>query len=192
MTKKIFVSLPMRDRSIDDIRKEMYYLLNIADESMDDDVELIDTIWDDNPNDPDILDFGVHCLGKSITELAGADYAIFHPDWRNARGCIIEHMVCALYNVPYFDISMDYHFDDSDDTIDNTHDWDLAGQVNAEMSKVVAEAEGLTDISNDDDVEDALGFEHDNMDDLEGEPEEIDYVDDIDILEDGEYDADSE
>lgn len=212
MTKKVFVSLPMKDRSIDEIREDMNDILDIVKPSyseLGEDVELLDTIWMDTPG-PDILDEGAWYLGRSIQALAEADLAIFHPGWREARGCIIEHMVCAMYNIPYFDISMDYGDHEDEDVDDYTHDWDMVGEINASLSEQVAEAEGLDDILNNDDVEDALGFEHDDVDDLiESDPDfspyaqhsEIDIavMDEFnengnlvnsDILEPGEYDAD--
>lgn len=214
MTKKVFVSLPMRDRSIDEIREDMNDILDMIKPGyteVGEDVELIDSVWMDSPG-PDILDEGVWYLGRSIKALSEADLAIFHPGWREARGCIIEHMVCALYNIPYYDISMDYHEHENEDVVDYTHDWDFAGEVNAALSEQVAEAEGLgeDDILDDEDVEDALGFEHDDVDDLiESDPDlnpyaqhseiDISIMDEFDengkpvnsdILEPGEYNAD--
>ena len=212
MTKKVFVSLPMNGRSIDEIREDMNDILDMIKSGyaeLGEDVELIDTVWMDGPG-PDILNECAWYLGRSIQALAEADLAIFHPGWREARGCIIEHMVCALYNIPYFDISMDYGDHEDEDVEDNTHDWDFVGESNVYLSEKVAEAEGLDNILNDEDVEDALGFEHDDVDDLiESDPDlnpyaqhsEIDIaiMDEFDengkpvnsdILEPGEYDAD--
>lgn len=206
-TKKVFISIPMNGLEETDIRSEIDNVFKVICEEYAQfgiDCELIDSFITDKP-DPDILQPRVWYLGNSIKKLSEADLAVFHPGWRNAPGCIIEHMVCALYDIPYVDISMPDVFEDEiSDVVDNTHDWDVAGEVNAEMSKQVAEAEGLSndDILEDDDVEDALGFEHDDVDDLiESDPDlnpyaqhsEIDIVDefnDSDILEPGEYNAD--
>ena len=212
MTKKIFVSLPMRDRSVDEIREDMNDILDMIRPGyaeIGEDVELINTVWTDTPG-PDILEESVWYLGRSIQALSEADIAIFHPGWREARGCIIEHMICAMYNIPYFDISMDYGDHEDEDVEDYTHDWDMAGEINEALSEQVAKAEGLDDILDDEDVEDALGFEHDDVDDLvESDPDlnpyaqhsEIDIaiMDEFDengklinsdILEPGEYDVD--
>lgn len=212
MTKKVFVSLPMRDRSVDEIREDMNDILDMIKPSyaaLGEDVEMIDTVWLDTPG-PDILNESAWYLGQSIQALSKADTAIFHPGWREARGCIIEHMVCAMYNIPYFDISMDYGDHEDEDVEDHTHDWDMVGEINEVLSEQVAEAEGLDDILDDDDVEDALGFEHDDVDDLiESDPDfnpyaqhndiDIAIMDEFnengnlvnsDILEPGEYNAD--
>lgn len=211
MSKKIFTSLPMRDRDMTDILEDMQEMLEIASKEFGEPCEHLDSIFDELPPDEVISD-GCWYLGKAIAVLSEADLAIFHPGWREARGCIIEHMVCALYNIPYIDISMDYgdHEDEDEDVEDYTHDWDMTGEINEALSEQVAKAEGLDDILGDEDVEDALGFEHDDVDDLiESDPDlnpyaqhseiEIAVMDEFDengkpvnfdILELGEYNVD--
>ena len=181
---KLFVSLPMNGREIDDIRTDMNAICRIVSSEMDEQFELIDTVWTDEPSDYILADpgaCGAWYLGKSISALAEADLAVFDSDWRAARGCIIEHMVCALYNIPYVDMSVSYHDDDLDDVQDYTVDYNEAARINNVLSEEYEE--------------DALGFEHDDISDLEGEAEEIEDVeddeDDPDALEPGEYDADA-
>ena len=176
---KLFVSLPMANREIDDIRADMRAICQIVSKEMDDEFELIDTLWTDEPTDisDDPGAWSVWYLGKSINALAQADLVVFDSDWRFARGCIIEHMVCAMYNIPYVDMAMSYS-DDDEEVNDYTVDRNEAARINNILSEEYEE--------------DALGFEHDDISDLEGEPEEIDDVeDDIDALEPGEYDADA-
>lgn len=159
---KLFVSLPMANREIDDIRADMEAIRDIVSAEMDDDFELLDTCWDEEP-DSDISNnpgsMSAWYLGKSIMALAEADLAVFDSEWSSARGCIIEHMLCALYGIPYVDLSMSYSNDSDDlsDVQDYTVDYNEAAQINEKLSE---------------NYEDALGFEHD------------------DILEPGEYDAD--
>ena len=210
MSKKVFTSLPMRDRDMTDILDDMQEMVEITSEEFGKECEHIDSIFDELPTD-EVINDGCWYLGKSIQAMSEADIVVFHPEWRTARGCIIEHMICALYNIPYIDISMDYGLDsEKNDVVDYTHDWDMAGEVNVELSKRVAEDEGLADILGDEDVEDALGFEHDDVDDLvESDPDlnpyaqhseiKMSVMDEFDengkliksdILEPGEYDAD--
>ena len=152
---------------------------------MDEDFELLNTLWADEPEDYILADpnlSGVWYLGKSISALAEADLVVFDSNWRFARGCIIEHMVCAMYNIPYVDMSVAYH-DDEDEVNDYTVDRNEAARINNILSEEYEE--------------DALGFEHDDISDLEGEAEEIEDgeendEDDPDALEPGEYDADAE
>jgi hypothetical protein len=176
----------MNGRDPDDIRSDMQALSGIVSSEIGCDVSLMDTIWNEDDIPTDIPNPSVWCLGRSIESLGEADLVVFDPEWRTARGCILEHMVCALYNIPYVDMSMDYSSNE-DSVVDYTHDWDLVGEIGAAASEAINDIEN--DISEND--EDALGFEHDDVTDIEGKPEVIENVeDDPDALEPGEYDAD--
>ncbi len=98
--KKIFVSIPMRDKSIDELRDQIFDIFNMYRKQFDEeDFKLIDTLFtDDEPEE-----VKTHCwyLGKSIMKLAEADLVIFAPDWYNAPGCIIEREVAYKYGIPY-------------------------------------------------------------------------------------------
>lgn len=83
---KIFVSLPMRDKFEDEIRKEQQRLVELAGEYLNSPVQLIDTYQEGTP---------LECLGESIKRMAKADYVLFKDNWEDARGCKIE-MACAL------------------------------------------------------------------------------------------------
>lgn len=196
MNKKLFVSIPMNGRDPDDIVMDMHALSDIVSSEIGCDITLLNTVFSDDDVPADIPNPSVWYLGKSVEALSDADLAVFDPDWRNARGCILEHMICAMYNIPYVDISMDYMHNE-DAVADYTHDWDLVGEVGALASEIMDNAENDISDDDEDDIsdtdEDALGFEHDDVDDLEGEPEDIENVDnsdDPDALEPGEYDAD--
>lgn len=43
----------------------------------------------------------VWCLGDSIKIMSQAGLVIFTKGWMYARGCMIEHRICAEYNIPY-------------------------------------------------------------------------------------------
>jgi len=172
----------MNGRKVDDIYADMYAIRQIVSAEMGEHFELIDTLWDE-PDD-DILAnpnaCGAWYLGKSINALAQADLVVFDTNWRFARGCIIEHMVCALYDIPYVDMSIPYRENFHDEVNDYTVDRNEAARINNAISEAYEE--------------DALGFEHDDIYDLEGEVEKIEDVteNDSDALEPGEYDADAE
>jgi hypothetical protein len=38
-------------------------------------------------------------LGKSISQMSEADVIYFCPGWNTANGCIIEMIICKLYNL---------------------------------------------------------------------------------------------
>ena len=185
--RKLFVSLPMKGLDTKAIRDTMFRIWHIIEDEFDEKFELIDSVIEEMP--PDDVDCGTWYLGKSINFLSSADICVFHPNWREARGCVIEHMICALYNLYYVDMSIDYDLGSFDnDVIDNTYDINTYGEINNAISEAVEKEE----LSQDDDVEDALGFEPDYLDDLSQDIE--DSLDDSDIftLEEGEYDADAQ
>ena len=150
--ERLFVSLPMRDRDLEDIHADMVTITNFISFQLDEEYELINTLIDDEPP-VDIDDPGVWYLGRSISMLSEADLVAFDSSWREARGCIIEHMVCSLYNIPYVDISMNYH-EDEDFINDQTYDINEAARLNEVLSEEYEQTSGQTE-----DFEDALGFE---------------------------------
>ena len=99
---KVFISLPMRDRSVDEIRERMNYILEKARERLKDDLELIDTV----NTDPQPIEskHGCYYLGRSISMMSNADFVIFDHDWRTAKGCRIERWVCSFYGIPYYTV----------------------------------------------------------------------------------------
>ena len=101
---KLFISIPMRGYTPDEIHAEMDWMKDIFDEDIDGDFELIDTVFTDLPPDGIIRD-DTWYLGKSIKAMSEADVVLFHPAWREARGCIIEHAICALYGIPYIELT---------------------------------------------------------------------------------------
>lgn len=60
---------------------------------------VIDTVFEDF-NDSSIKNKSVFFLGKSLEKMAEADAIYFMDGWRNARGCVVEHTVASLYQIP--------------------------------------------------------------------------------------------
>lgn len=102
MASKLFVSLPMAGMDPDDIRNEMNWARDIISNQLEEDFEIIDTVFEDDI--PETVKYDSYYLGRSIQAMAEADLVLFHPAWRNARGCIIEHMICSLYMIPYTEL----------------------------------------------------------------------------------------
>ena len=98
MSKKLFISLPMNGR-------EDFEILNTRDQIFRAmkkicDCELLETfVRDDAPPGAKRLWY----LGRSVQDLALADLVIFAPGWNYAKGCVVEHMVCETYGIPYVD-----------------------------------------------------------------------------------------
>ena len=60
---------------------------------MYEDAEIIDSYFADYDGS------AVKFLSKSIGKLAEADVALFSADWKNARGCRMEHEIALEYGI---------------------------------------------------------------------------------------------
>ena len=96
--KKIFISQPMRGLTDEEILKAREEILIKAEKKIGEPVELIDSFIEDYPGEIN-KHIPVFYLGKSIQFLSQADVAYFGGDWRNARGCKIEHEVAKQYGI---------------------------------------------------------------------------------------------
>lgn len=90
MKTKVFISQPMNGKTNEEIKAERDILIAKAKERYDD-VEVIDSFFENAPHDASPLWF----LAKSLELLSSADVVYFAKDWENARGCKIEHL-CAI------------------------------------------------------------------------------------------------
>ena len=92
--KKVFISQPMRGKTDEEILKEREKLANVAKAYAGEDVEVLDTFFKDfNGN-------ALEYLGKSISMLAQADFAVFGEGCTGARGCRVEYEACVQYGIP--------------------------------------------------------------------------------------------
>ena len=96
---KLFVSLPMRGLSEREIRKRMNYLKYLVELELGEDVILIDSFIENEPDSKEINNIGLYFLGESIKELAYADIVIFANGWMKARGCKVEYKAAVEYEV---------------------------------------------------------------------------------------------
>ena len=96
--KKLFISQPMRDLSDEEILKAREEIRVRAEKTIGETVELIDSFIEEYPVEIN-KSIPVWYLGKSIQFLSQADIAYFGGDWRNARGCKIEHEVAVQYGI---------------------------------------------------------------------------------------------
>ena len=96
--KRIFISQPMRGLTDEEILKAREEILIKAEKKIGEPVELIDSFIEDYPGEIN-KHIPVFYLGKSIQFLSQADVAYFGGDWRNARGCLIEHEVATQYGI---------------------------------------------------------------------------------------------
>lgn len=93
--KKLFVSQPMKDKSNDEILAEREKAINKAEEILGEQVEVIDSFFENAPANARPLWF----LGKSLELLSTADIAYFADGWTEARGCRVEHLCAVEYGI---------------------------------------------------------------------------------------------
>lgn len=107
MTKKLFISLPMRGKDPAQLLVTMNDICERVNAILTDEgpFELINTLWEEP--EPEDINHHTYYLGKSITALSQADLVVFHPNWHTAQGCVIEYEICKLYKIPYYMLSFD-------------------------------------------------------------------------------------
>lgn len=104
MTKKIFVSLPMRGKEQYEIKERMQHLFRLASAYLDEECELIDSlnpVYTEELQNNNVVDIAPLYLGASIKLLSQADLVIFDKDWMAAEGCRIEKQVCDTYRIKH-------------------------------------------------------------------------------------------
>ena len=95
---KVFISIPMRDRTHEEIRSEMDSIMESLRAHLHPiTVEQIDSLVEC----PRSKNEGVACLGKSISLMSEADLIVFAPGWSNSRGCAIEYEVALEYHIDF-------------------------------------------------------------------------------------------
>lgn len=92
---KVFISQPMRDKTDEQIKEERAKAVSRIKEKYNEDVEIIDSFFENAPHNAKPLWF----LGKSLELLANADVAYFCKDWEKYRGCKIEHVCAKEYGI---------------------------------------------------------------------------------------------
>ena len=97
--KKLFISQPMREKTDEEILTERKEAISVVKNILNDDVEVIDSFFQNAPADARPLWF----LGKSIELLSTADIVYFCDGWQDARGCRIEHECAVEYGIERID-----------------------------------------------------------------------------------------
>ena len=93
--KKLFISQSMKGKTNEEIRKEREDAVFCAKELMGDEIEVIDSFFENVPAEARPLWY----LGESLKLLSTADVAYFASGWKNARGCKIEHICAEQYGI---------------------------------------------------------------------------------------------
>ena len=94
--KKLFISQPMRGKTDEEILAVRSDAIQAAKDSVGEDVEIIESFFQNAPAEARPLWF----LGKSLELLATSDIAYFARGWEDARGCRVEHTCAVEYGIP--------------------------------------------------------------------------------------------
>lgn len=93
--KKLFISQPMKDKTDEEILRVREKAIESAKCKLGEEVEVIDSFFQNAPHDAKPLWF----LGKSLELLSTADVVYFAKGWEEARGCKIENMCAIEYGI---------------------------------------------------------------------------------------------
>lgn len=105
--KNLFISLPMRGRSDEDILEERGKIASTVGLWLEDDINVLGNfINNDAPVGLSDDAQGVWYLGESIKLMSEADIVAFSPNWKAARGCRIEKMVAEAYGLRCFFLTL--------------------------------------------------------------------------------------
>lgn len=104
--KKLFVSVPMKGRTEEEIRKTIDKMKKIAEIFEGEELELIDSYIEDNP--PKDNNQGVWFLGESLKKLSQADVFIGIRDTWDWNGCSVETGTAERYGIKHYFIDAEY------------------------------------------------------------------------------------
>ena len=96
--KKLFISQPMRGLKDEEILKAREEIKCRAEQAVGEPLELINSFMVEYLGEINIV-LPIWYLGRSIQFMAQADVAYFGGEWKNARGCRIEHKVAEEYGI---------------------------------------------------------------------------------------------
>ena len=100
--KKLFVSIPMKGRTEEEIKASIQKMKKIAEIYEGEELELIDSYINEEP--PEKCNSGAWYLAKSIEMLAGADVFIGIDDAYDWRGCWIENNTAERYDIKRYSV----------------------------------------------------------------------------------------
>ena len=107
--KKLFVSVPMKGRTEEEIKSSIQKMKKSAQICEGEELELIDSYIEDNP--PKDTKEAVWYLGESLKKLSQADVFIGireHYDW---SGCKVEFVTAQEYGIKSYIVSAPYVID---------------------------------------------------------------------------------
>ena len=100
--KKLFVSVPMKGRTEEEIRKSIDKMKKIAEIYEGEELELIDSYIEHNP--PKDSNQAIWFLGESLKKLSEADVFVTIEDHWDWSGCHIEKEVAQRYGIKGYQV----------------------------------------------------------------------------------------
>ena len=97
---RVFVSLPMGDKSVEEIRRDQISMARIA-IPPGTGYEVVDTLLE---VPKDCKNPGVWYIAESLKLMADADLVVIDKYWRKYNGCRVEHIVANLYDIPVVEV----------------------------------------------------------------------------------------
>lgn len=117
--KKLFVSVPMKGRTEEEIKASIQKMKKIAEICEGEDLELIDSYIEDNP--PGNNNQAIWYLGESLKKLSEADVFIGICESYPWSGCRIERETVSEYGIKNYVVPASYVIDDYDALFDKLH-----------------------------------------------------------------------
>lgn len=115
--KKLFVSVPMKDRSEEAIKASIVKMHKIAEAYEGEELELISSYFTETP--PEGCNPALWYLGKSLKKLAEADIFIGVADTWFYNGCYIEDEAAQRYGLKYYHVDKSIIIGDDEDCEDH-------------------------------------------------------------------------
>lgn len=117
--KKLFVSVPMKGRTEEEIRKTIDKMKKVAEIFEGEELELIDSYIEDNP--PKDKNQAIWFLGESLKKLAQADVFIGISETWAWSGCQIERETAERYGIKSYSVNPRFVIDNYDAIVRSLH-----------------------------------------------------------------------
>lgn len=117
--KKLFVSVPMKGRTEEEIKASVQKMKKIAEICEGEELELIDSYIEDNP--PKDSKEAIWYLGESLKKLAQADVFMGICENFDWNGCYIERETAQRYGIKVYMIPARYVIDNYNALLQKLH-----------------------------------------------------------------------
>lgn len=104
--KKLFVSVPMKGRTEEEIKESIQKMKKIAETYEGEELELIDSYIEDNP--PKDNNQKIWYLSKSLEKLSQADVFIGICENWDWNGCYVETQTALRYGIKKYEVPAEY------------------------------------------------------------------------------------